>query len=321
MTPPSSRQHLSRRDILAAGSAAVAVGLTGFSSTAKAAETATSEPADGAPRICLNTGTMRRYQLPLEKLAEIAAAAGYAGIEPWLDEVRRVEDPAAFRARLKDLNLRVESAIGFPSWAVDDDERRAAALEQFRSDMEAVRSIGGEWIAAPPAGINRTSGVDLRKIGERYREVLKLGRETGVRPQLEIWGSAMTLGTVSEAIFVAIEAGDRDAALLLDAYHMYKGGSSPESLRLLSGAAMHCFHINDYPADPPRETINDGDRVFPGDGIGPIVEMVRTLHQTGFRGALSLELFNREYQEKYTPEELARIGFEKTKAVVEKALA
>jgi sugar phosphate isomerase/epimerase len=107
--------------------------------------------------------------------------------------------------------------------------------------------------------------------------------------------------------------------MLLDAYHIYKGGSEFTSIRLVSGTAMHVFHINDYPADPPRDKITDADRILPGDGIGPLVQLLRDMRQNGFRGALSLELFNREYW-KRDALEVAKTGLEKIKAVIAKSL-
>ena len=80
------------------------------------------------------------------------------------------------------------------------------------------------------------------------------------------------------------------------------------------------FHLNDYPADPPRETITDRDRVFPGDGIAPLTQILRDLHANGNRAVLSLELFNPTYW-KQDPLTVAKAGLAKMKAVVSKALA
>jgi sugar phosphate isomerase/epimerase len=203
---------------------------------------------------------------------------------------------------------------------VDDEAERTEGVEQLKREMDMIARLGGRHIAAPPAGINKTPGMDLRVIAQRYRAVLEAGRSIGVVPQLEIWGSALTLGRASEAAQVAIQADHPDACLLLDAFHMYKGGSGFEGLRLLNGAAMHAFHINDYPADPPRETITDADRVYPGDGVCPLYLVLRTLRHTGFRGALSLELFNRTYWERDDALTVARTGLEKTRQAVTKAL-
>ena len=55
------------------------------------------------------------------------------------------------------------------------------------------------------------------------------------------------------------------------------------------------IHVNDYPAAPPRAEISDQFRVYPGDGVAPLKEVFRSLYANGFRGFLSLELFNHEY--------------------------
>ena len=77
--------------------------------------------------------------------------------------------------------------------------------------------------------------------------------------------------------------------------------------------------MNDYPADPPRETIKDADRVYPGDGIAPLTQTLQGLFATGFRGTLSLELFNPEYW-KQDALLVARTGLEKMKESVAKAV-
>jgi 2-keto-myo-inositol isomerase len=131
-------------------------------------------------RYCLNTGTLMGYKLPLDQQVELAAKAGYDGIEPWTHDVtayvksgRSLKD---LGKRIADLGLSVEDAIGFPSWAVDDEKQRAAGLETMKREMDLVAQLGGKRIAAPPAGIDRGPGVDLRKVAQRYRAVLELGR-------------------------------------------------------------------------------------------------------------------------------------------------
>jgi sugar phosphate isomerase/epimerase len=79
---------------------------------------------------------------------------------------------------------------------------------------------------------------------------------------------------------------------------------------------MHVFHINDYPADPPRASIGDADRVYPGDGIAPLATILSTLRATGFSGALSLELFNRDYW-RDDALEVAKTGLAKMRRTLE----
>ena len=98
-------------------------------------------------------------------------------------------------------------------------------------------------------------------------------------------------------------------------YHLYKGGSDFAGLRLVSNEAMHVLHMNDYPAEPPRAEIVDAQRVYPGDGVAPLGDILAQLRGVGFNGVLSLELFNGEYW-RQDPARVARTGLEKMKAVV-----
>ncbi|OHB82387.1 MAG: xylose isomerase [Planctomycetes bacterium RBG_16_64_12] len=316
--------ELSRRDMLARTGVCLGTAATAAATSVAIAGGPQAEPTFEPFGYCLNMATLMGHKLSVVEEIETAAKAGWQGVELWIRNVRRfVEEGGSLgdlKKRISDLGLTLVSAIGFTAWAVDDDAERAEGLKQFQEEMELVAQIGGTHIAASPAGINRTAGVDLFKVAERYRALLELGERIGVVPQLEIWGGALTLGTVGEAALVACQANHPDACLLLDAFHMYKGASGFECLKLLSGAKMHEFHINDYPDDPPRDQMNDSHRVYPGDGVCPLSSVLKTLYATGFRGMLSLEVFNRDYwqQDALT---VARTGLEKTRNVVRQSLA
>ncbi|HIG31638.1 MAG TPA: sugar phosphate isomerase/epimerase [Verrucomicrobiales bacterium] len=258
------------------------------------------KPTEGF-RYCLNTSTIRGQKLPLDEEIDLIAAAGYSGIEPWIGEIETFKSSGGnlddLRKRIADHGLTVEDAIGFANWIVDDDAQREKGLEQARRDMDLVHRIGGKRIAAPPVGATKQTDLNLFKAADRYRALLEVGEEVGVVPQVELWGFSSSLSRLGEVLFVAAECGRKDAGVLTDVYHIYKGGSNFNGLKLINGKAMHLMHVNDYPADPPRETINDSHRVYPGDGIAPLGSIFRGLRDSGFQGALSLELFNRSYWE------------------------
>ena len=282
---------------------------------------ATIERSGGEPfGYCINTSTIREQKLELPKIVDLAATAGYSGIEPWIGEIQKyIEDGGSLpdlKKRIQDHGLTVESAIGFANWIVDDAPQRAQGLEQLRRDMELVAGIGGTRIAAPPAGATNQPDLDLLKAARRYREALKVGEQTGVVPEIELWGFSQSLHRLGELMMVAVEAAHPDACLLPDVYHVYRGGSDFEGLSLIDGKSIHVFHVNDYPGNIPREKLTDADRVYPGDGVAPITKILQTLHKNGFRGALSLELFNREYW-KQDPATVLRTGLEKMRAVVQ----
>lgn len=273
---------------------------------------------------CLNTSTLEGQHLPITELIDITAKAGYPAIEPWMRELDAYTKGGGslkdLKKRFEDHGLAVQAIIGFFDWIVDDDARRKKGLEEAKRNMDVAQQIGGKILAAPPMGATDQADLNLHRAAERYRTLLELGDQFGVVCQVEVWGFSKCLNRLGDAALVAIESGHPKACILADVYHLYKGGSDPKGLRVINGAAMHDFHMNDYPASPPRETINDSDRVYPGDGIAPLGEILRDLRDIGYTGALSLELFNKKLWAQ-DPLTVAKTGLQKMKDAVHKALA
>ena len=276
-------------------------------------------------RFALNTSTVRGQKLSVIEQIEVTAKAGFDGIEPWIGDLQKYADQGEslgdLKKRIEDLGLTVDSAIGFANWIVDDEEARKQGLENAKKEMSLVKAIGGARVAAPPVGAHRgnVTPPPLPVIAERYRALLEVGEKIGVTPQLELWGFSPTLSKLSELAYVAAGAEHPNACVLPDFYHIYKGGSDFSALGMIEASRMHCFHMNDYPADPPRESIADKDRVFPGDGVCPLPKIIRQLLDHGFKGTFSLELFNPDYWERDALE-VATEGLAKSKAVVTAAL-
>jgi 2-keto-myo-inositol isomerase len=309
---------ISRRDLMARGAAACTLA-AGLGGSAPAALRAEPVPSSSSFILGLNTSTIRGQKLPIVQEIEIAAKAGFRGMEPWMDELRHYAESGGsltdLGKRFRDSGIRVESAIDFFEWAVDDEARRKKALGAAQKSMEILEKIGGKRLAAPPVGAT-DHAIEPLRLAQRYRALLELGDRMGVVPQAEIWGFSRSLSRLGEAAQVAMETGHPSACVLPDVFHLFKGGSPLEGIRLLAPAAIHVFHLNDYPAQPAREKQTDADRVFPGDGVAPYKSLLRDLRIGGFHVMLSLEVFNREYW-RQDPLTVARRGFEKMSALVQ----
>ncbi len=317
---PTQNQKLSRRQALTRSAVLVGAAL-GTGHKAPAAESQSATPA-ARFLLCLNTATVRGQKLGIVKEVEVAVQAGYQAIEPWVDAIEDYKKQGGslpdLKRRIADLGLTVESAIGFPQWIVDDDAKRAKGMERAKFELDLVAQIGGKRLAAPPAGATDTPGLDLLKAAERYRALLEAGDQIGVVPQLELWGFSKNLNRLGQCACAAIETGHPKACVLVDVFHLYKGGSDFHGLGLLNGNAVHVLHMNDFPAEPTREKIDDSYRVYPGDGVAPVPDILRSLRSIGGQKVLSLELFNRKYWAMEAAE-IARAGLEKMKAAVARA--
>jgi 2-keto-myo-inositol isomerase len=268
----------------------------------------------------LNMSTLRGHKLGFRKELEVAAKAGYGSVEIWINTLQDYLKgggtlPEAKRI-ITDLGLKVEDAIGFATWIVDDEAARAKALDQLKMEMEQLAQIGCPRVAAPPMGATTGASLDLAKVAERYRTILELGDKTGVVPHLELWGFSKNLSRVGEILYVAVESGHPSARVLMDVYHLHKGGSGMDSVKDVGKPLVEIFHMNDYPSTPPRETITDADRVYAGDGIAPLKDLLKSLKNPDRSVILSFEVFNQGYYAQ-DPLLVAKTGLAKMKKVAE----
>jgi sugar phosphate isomerase/epimerase len=310
--------NLTRRNVLLTGGvAALTSSLMGFMSDSLSAE---EKPAKMPFRPCINFGTFLGFNLTFEEEIDVAAKAGYRSIEPWPNQIEQFLERGGrlsdARKRIDDHGLIVENLNTFYPWMVDDDAMRAEGIEQMKRYMDWALQLGTERIGATSVGATEVRLDDFRVLGDRYRTILEVGDRIGVWSLLEMWGKVKTLNSLADCLAVAAWAGHPKAMFLFDVFHLYHGGSPVEGLLLVNGKKIHTFHVHDYPADPPRERIEDEHRVYCGDGVAPLKTIFRTLRDINFEGCLSFEVFNPAYRATNDPLLVAKTGLEKLNAVL-----
>lgn len=263
---------------------------------------------------CLNTSTIRPTPL-LDKVA-IAGRVGYTLIEPWNEEVDLYLDqggsiPELQRA-IADAGLKVVSMIALGDWITTDGEAYAKALEECRRRMSQAVALGSRYIvASPPQDV-----VDVPRAAARFGELVRIGRSMGVEPTMEFLGFVDGVKNVATAKAIAEGCGEPNTTVVADIFHLMRGGGAVDDLLTLRGDQVANFHINDLPSDPDPLVQTDYDRVMVCDGIADLPRVIADLRKIGYRGPLSLELFNRTLWEK-DPEEVVKVGLERIRALVE----
>ncbi len=263
---------------------------------------------------CLNTSTIRPTPL-LEKI-RLAGAAGYAAIEPWNDEITEYIGQGGSMPELKralsDAGLRVVSVIALHGWITSEGAEHARVLDDCRRRMAQAADLGSPYIvASPPKEV-----VDLGRATERFAELLRIGEEIGVLPSMEFLGFVDGIKDVASAWAIASGSGDPRATVVADVFHMIRGGGQVNDLLRIPGDRLANFHINDVPAQPDPLTQKDEDRVMVGEGIADLPRVIANLRTIGYRGPLSLELFNRELWSQDPATVIAR-GLERIRGLVE----
>ena len=322
------KNKISRRKAIASGLKVSTAGILGlgFGTEQKHSDYHNSAgPKPDIPfRISLNTSTLMAYKLPVDEQIDLVAKASFDGIELWMRDIVTYVDNggrlASLKEKLQSNNLVLENIIAFSKWCSDDASERREALELMRSEMTMVSELGGRYFAAPVQGIEKIDPDKYEDYASRYAEVLRVGDEVGVIPLIELWGMG-ALHKVSDCAKIVIDSAHPKAAMLLDFYHVHRGGNNWKTISTLNAAQFPVIHMNDYPGSPAAELLTDADRVLPGEGVCPFDEVLPKLYAAGFRGGLSVELFNKGYWETMDAETLLKKSRDTTRQTIEKAMS
>lgn len=263
---------------------------------------------------CLNASTIKTTHI-LQKIA-VAGEAGYEAIELWHDDIdaflKQGGSLGDLRKALDDHNLAVPTTIYLAGWFDTTGPEHDRALDECKRRLDQAAELGAPHaIAAPPA-----DRADYEVGAGRYRELLEIGIEKGVRPSMEFLGFVEQLNTIEDCLDVVTRAAHPQATIILDPFHVFRGGGSVESIALLQEGQIAISHFNDAPSFPPRRQQHDPDRVMPGDGHLDLRRYLQLLRDIGYRRYLSLELFREDLWAR-DPLEVARIGLDQMRSVVE----
>lgn len=269
--------------------------------------------------ICLDTATIRTAST-LEEKVDIAIKAGYDAIEPWDRELIQFEEQGGnvkeLGKKIKKAGLFVPSMIGLWGCIPENEAAFQASLPETKNRMRLAAEIGCSHVQAIPNKVGEN--YDHGFVSHCYRRLLDIGiKEFNIIPSL-VFVKMFPLKTLGQATAVALDADHPQAKIIPDVFHMYISGGGFNGLKQLNGDLIAIFQFNDAPANMAREDMQDKDRVYPGDGILPLPEILNDLYATGYRGCVSLELYNPEYHQQDLLQ-VAKTGLEKTLKVIDKA--
>jgi len=314
-----AQSSMNRRQFLQVG-ATVGAALTA-SSTAVAQEPKKYQGGVSQWPFVMNASTIR--PTPLKDKIRVTKEAGYDGIELWSGELEEFEKAGGnltdLGKEIADLGLFVPNVIGLWECMPATQEEWDKIMPTTRDRMRMCQAVKSKHVAVLPFPDREL--FDHRWGTDRYRDLLKIGREEyGILPAFEFVGFAKGVNRLGFASGMAIDADDPDAGVVADTFHLFSGGSGFKGVKHLNGSFIADFHWNDVPGDLAPEKAADEHRIFPGDGVLPLVPLLKDLRAINYTGPLSLELFNREHW-KMDPKVVAETGLRKMRELVEKSLA
>jgi sugar phosphate isomerase/epimerase len=237
-----------------------------------------------------------------------SGAAGYRGsLEGWaragiqyvelagrqLDEFLENDTLHAAKRVLSDLDLTPVSAavLVWDIWIPGPE--RAASLEVWRRRCDQFSSLGTQKIYSPSVTKRDVTAEDFAATPGCIHEVGEIAKEYGLTAMVEFARTSTHLSTLTSTLNVIRAAAHPNIQPMLDFFHFWSGLSKFEDLDLLEPGELAHVHFQDI-LDTPRELVDNDSRLIPGDGVAPVVRILRKLAEKKYDGALSVELFREE---------------------------
>jgi len=283
------------------------------------------------PRV-LQTQTAADGGMLLSIHQNTSAAAGYRGsLEGWaragiryvelsdrlLDGFLANDTLPAARRVMTDAGLTpVSAAAVLPDIWIPGPER-AASLETWRRRCDQYVELGLQKIYAPSITRRPVTSDDFAATPAAIHEVGEITSAYGLTAMIEFTRTSTHLATLPTTLSAIRAAAHPSIKPMLDFFHFWSGLNKFEDLDLLEPGELGHAHFQDL-LDGPRELIDNSSRIIPGDGIAPVVRIIRKLLEKEYTGALSVELFRPDIVNA-DPFEIASQIREKCEAVMREA--
>jgi 2-keto-myo-inositol isomerase len=278
---------------------------------------ATFGQANRRMRLCLHTNT--------------SAAAGYRGaLEGWAKAgITEVEVAAnLIEAFLKgdtlDAARRVLTDNGLtpvhasvPGNLLEPTPERAATLDTLKKRLEMLAFLGFRKVYTTTNSTLKPVADQYERVAANMRELGDIASRVNMMMSVEFVRASPYMSTLLTALNVTRQAAHPNFGMMFDFYHFWSGHNRLEDMDQIRHGEIQHVHFQDVP-DIPRETLDNNTRVIPGDGVSPIVAILKKLSEKGYQGPLSVELFAPRFREG-NPYEIAREIRQKCEAVMRHA--
>jgi 4-hydroxyphenylpyruvate dioxygenase len=254
------------------------------------------------PHLALNTATLTGT---LEAKLRAATLAGFDGVGVWESDLRSYPGGSPAAAGLISTQaLAVPEVFTLRDWQFRSEADSSATLERARCFFEFLGDHGYE--TAIVVGATQAGSLDVAVA--QLRELCDLAQPHGVRLAYELFAWGQSFSRMRDAWEMVCRTERDNLGIVLDTFHFCLAGSTLQELDAVPVDRIAIVHLADAPASELDViTLCRHHRVFPGQGMLPLREIVSALEARAYAGWYCLELFNDEYSRR-DPTWVAREG-------------
>ena len=272
-------------------------------------------------RLGFNGATTQTADLATD--IRVAGQAGYDVVELRDDKLDRFLAQGSLddvRRMLREAGVVAWTINAISRVGVDGAAGTERAVARCRELSRYAQAIECPWVLVVPGPTEgRTDAQVMSDTVATLREMADAAVEFGISVAFEFMGFPWAaVRDVAGAWAVVQETNRPNLGIIVDTAHFYAGGSTLESIRQVNPEQLVVLHINDV-EDVAKPAITDGHRLYPGEGVIPLLDILGTVRVTGWDGVLSVELFREDYW-RQDPLAVAREAKARTMAVWERVL-
>lgn len=246
------------------------------------------------------------------QLVELAAANGFQSVD--LDAFALVQELGVEEAsKLLTEHKLVIGSIGLPVEWRQTEEKFQQGLTKLAEHAAAAAALGCTRCCTYILPATDYKAAHFMALATRRLKLcaqllgafgIRLGLEfVGPHHLRTLWANPF-IWTLEETLDWIGAIGEPNVGLLLDAYHWYTNELSVADLEALRADQIVHVHINDAPAVPIDEVLDNG-RLYPGEGVINLAGFLQALVKIGYDGFITQEILTAE-QPKDSPELLAQ---------------
>ncbi|MER6673189.1 TIM barrel protein [Streptomyces sp. NPDC000983] len=227
-----------------------------------------------------------------EKLTA-AARAGFDGVEIFENDLLASPlAPEDIRARCADLGLSIDLYQPMRDVEAVPEADFARNLRRARHKFELMRRLGTDTVLVCSSVAPQAVDDDALAAAQLAR-LAALAEEFGIRVAYEALAWGRHVNTYDHAWRIVEQAGHPALGTCLDSFHILSRGSDPKGIEDIPGEKIFFLQLADAPLlgmDVLQWSRHH--RCFPGQGGFDVAGLVRHVLRAGYRGPLSLEVFN-----------------------------
>ncbi len=233
----------------------------------------------------------------LEGKLAAAAKAGFRAVEIFENDLTFFAGkPRDARLMAADLGLEIVALQPLRDFEAMPDPIRARNFERAARKLDLMHELGARLLCLC-SNVSPEAIDDPERAAADLKDLADLARQHGMRIGYEAlaWGRWVKDWTAAWDI---VRAADRDnLGIVLDSFHICARGNPIEPIADLPAEKIALVQVADAPAiamDPL--SLSRHYRCYPGQGDYPIVDYLDAVTRSGYRGPLSLEIFNDQFR-------------------------